>query len=102
MYFLGDTLTGDSSSDAPVLSALNNNVSLRTRACITFTSANLSQFIQVCTVEETVLLTENTSDAVHEITTQSECKRFVSIREKGAGARHVDRKNIPFLQFFQR
>jgi len=53
------------------------------------------------TIEKIVLLAENTGDAVHEITTQSKCERFVSVGEKSTCARHVDGKNVALLELFQ-
>jgi hypothetical protein len=101
-YFFGVSLMGVSSNNcnpAPPI-ALNTAISLRIRVCITFTSAIINPIYKRCTIEELVLLRKDSGYAIHEITAQSQGKRFITIREKGTCARNVNGEDISLLKSF--
>ena len=63
-----------------ILTAFNKSVSLLIRVCMTLTSAKINFKEEALrTIEELILLTEDTSDTIHEIATQSEGERFISV-----------------------
>ena len=53
------------------------------------------------TEEEIVLLAVDTRDAIHEITAQTQGKRFIAIGEKCTCLRNIDREDISFLELFK-
>jgi hypothetical protein len=55
----------------------------------------------LCTIEELILLAEDTGDTVHEITAQTEGEGFIPIGEKCTCARDIDGEDIALLEFFE-
>jgi len=81
--------------------AFNKTVSLLIRVCMTLTSASSASEIEIRTIKELILLTEDTSNAVHKIAAQAKSQRLVPIREEYTCSRNIDSKDISLLKLFQ-